>query len=91
MLGSNGYGYGLYDQAMAYHADMDWLQDIQPLYAELQDIFEILAYQDGGLCGGFDMKPEDVRRPEKMRPVCEKIRRAAELTQEVADKIACHI
>ncbi len=91
MLGSNGYGYGLYDQAMAYHADMDWLQDIQPLYAELQDIFEILAYRDGGLCGGFDMKPEDVRRPEKMRPVCEKIRRAAELTQEVADKIACHI
>ncbi len=87
MLGSNGGGFGLFDKAMAYCPEMTWLEDVKKQYDELSDIFQTLAYRDGGVCGGFDMKPEDVRNPEKMKPVCALIRRAADITETIAEMI----
>ena len=66
---------------------MTWLGEVKKLYDELSEIFHTLAYRDGGLCGGFDMAMEDARNPEKMQPVCERIRRAAEVTECIADII----
>ena len=88
MLGSNGSGFGLYDKVLQYYPEMIWLQDVRKQYDVLSDIFQTLAYKDGGVCGGFDMKPEDVQDPEKMKPVCVLIRQAAEIHREIADRIA---
>ena len=85
MLGSGGGGFGLYDKVMQYYPEMIWLQDVRKQYDVLSDIFQTLAYKDGGVCGGFDMKPEDVRDPEKMKPVCALIRQAAEVTEKIAE------
>ncbi len=90
MFGSNGRGFGIVEKARQYNPDMDWLDEVESLYDELAEIFEILAYRHGGICGGFDMKPEDVRSPEKMKPVCEKIMEAAGLTEKIADTIRKH-
>ncbi|MBQ7983077.1 MAG: hypothetical protein IJ302_05885, partial [Clostridia bacterium] len=88
MLGSNGGGFGLSDKVLQYYPEMTWLQDVKKQYDVLSDIFQTLAYKDGGVCGGFDMKPEDVQDPEKMKPVCVLIRQAAEIHREIADRIA---
>ncbi len=90
MFGSNGRGFGIFEKARQYNPDLDWLDEVEPMYNRLAEIFEILAYRDGGICGGFDMKPEDVRIPEKMKPVAEKIMEAAELTKKIAEKIKKH-
>ncbi len=90
MLGSNGRGFGILEKARQYNPDMAWLDEVEPLYEELSEIFEILAYRNGGICGGFDMKPEDVRSPEKMKPVAEKIMEAAELSKKIAETIQKH-
>ena len=66
---------------------MTWLEDVKKQYDELSDIFQTLAYKDGGVCGGFDMTPEDVRDPEKMKPVCTLIRLAAEVTEQIEEMI----
>lgn len=87
MLGSNGGGFGLYDKVLQYYPEMTWLEDVKKQYDELSDIFQTLAYKDGGVCGGFDMTPEDVRDPEKMKPVCTLIRRAAEVTEQIEEMI----
>lgn len=91
MLGSNGGGFGLFEKVMEYYPEMTWLADVVKLYDELSDIFQTLAYRDGGMCGGFDMKPEDVRDPEKMKPVCALIRRAAEVTRTIIECINDHM
>lgn len=90
MLGSNSSGFGLFDKVMEYHPEMTWLADVKKQYDELSDIFQTLAYRDGGVCGGFDMRPEDVRDPEKMRPACALIRRAAKVTRMIAECIKGH-
>ena len=87
MLGSNGSGFGLYDKVLQYYPEMTWLEDVKKQYDELSDIFQTLAYKDGGVCGGFDMKPEEVRNPEKMKPVCALIRRAVEVTEQIEEMI----
>ena len=87
MLGSNGGGYGLFDKVLEFYPEMTWLEDVKKLYDELSEIFQTLAYRDGGVCGGFDMTLEDARKPEKMQPVCALIRRAAEVTECIAEMI----
>ncbi len=87
MLGSNGSGFGLYDKVFGFYPDMTWLGEVKKHYDELSEIFHTLAYRNSGLCGGFDMTLEDARNPDKMRPVCEQIRRAAEVTGQVAEII----
>ncbi len=86
MLGSNDYGYGILDKAQEYNPDMGWLDAVKPLYAELQEIFKILACYDGGI----DMKPEDVRNLSEMEPVCKRILDAADITKQIAEMIQKH-
>lgn len=87
MLGSNGGGFGVFDKVMQSHPEMTWLEDVKKLQDELSEIFQTLAYRDGGVCGGFDMIIEDARKPEKMQPVCALIRRAVDVTERIAEMI----
>lgn len=87
MLGSNCSGFGLFDKVMQSHPEMTWLEDVKKLQDKLSEIFQTLAYRDGGVCGGFDMIIEDARKPEKMQPVCALIRRAVDVTERIAEMI----
>ncbi len=90
MLGSNGRGFGILEKARQYNPDMNWLDEVESFYEELAEIFETLAYRNGGICGGFDMKPEDVRSPAKMKSAAEKIMEAAELTKKISETVKKH-
>ena len=94
MLGTNGGGGGLFERALHDHPEMRFIEKIIPLYTELSEIFHILAYRDsrgnndyanGGMLGGFHIARASVKDPILMKPVCEKIREAARISEKIVD------
>ncbi len=83
MLGSNGGGYGLFEQVLEYFPEFSFIKRILPCYARLSEIFETLAYRDGGVCGGFDMTKADVRRPEVCAHAAALITEAAKISEDI--------
>ena len=88
MLGTNACVKELLARAKALNPGMGPLVDeLLPLYDNIHNRhFAALAYVDGGLNGGFDIRPETIKDKARMRPVSDKIMECAALCNNI---LAC--
>ncbi|WP_308637099.1 hypothetical protein [Paenibacillus silvisoli] len=83
IAGTNGCSRGFLNRALELNPDMTFINELEPLYAKQGDGFEALAYRDGGLQSGFNIKPEVIANKELMKPLSDKILESANYCDEI--------
>ena len=92
-IGTNGCADDLLWRARETNSEMaPMLDELRPLYEKWGEIFHVLAYRDadgnndyqnGGLLGGFNIKPEAIKDKAAMKTVSDKIMEAAGVCDEI--------
>ena len=94
MAGTNGCADHCLKNALQYNPDMTFIKDLLPLYEKQQLVFHDLAYRDangridyqnGGMQGGFNIKPETIKNKELMKPISNKIMESAKICDEILE------
>lgn len=76
MAGTNGCAEHFLKNALERNPEMTFIHDLLPLYEKHQTVFHDLAYRDasgkinyqnGGMQGGFNIKPETIKNRELMK------------------------
>ena len=93
MAGTNGCADDLLWRAKTWNPDMEPLiNELLPLYKKHQEVFHDLAYRtangetdyrNGGMNGGFRIKPETIKDKSAMKAVSEKIMESAKVCDEI--------
>ena len=98
MAGTNGCAEHLLKNALERNPEMTFIHDLLPLYEKHQTVFHDLAYRDasgkidyqnGGIQGGFNIKPETIKNRELMKSVSDKIMESAEICDEILAVFRC--
>lgn len=85
MMGTNGCVDSLLKHTLELNPEMTFIMDIIPLYERLQMVFHDLAYTNGGMQGGFEIKDEVIKNKELMISISEKIREAVKICDEILE------
>lgn len=92
MAGTNGCSRGFLKKTLELNPDMDFINELEPIYAKHGVVFEDLAYRDskggldyanGGMEGGFNIVPVKIKSKEIMRPISDKILESAKYCDEI--------
>lgn len=98
MAGTNGCAEHFLKNALERNPEMTFIHDLLPLYEKHQTVFHDLAYRDasgkidyqnGGMQGGFNIKPETIKNRQLMKPVSDKIMESAEICDEILAVFRC--
>ncbi len=80
MLGTNHCAGDFLKKALLLNPEMNWIEKLLPFYeAQCGRLFTELLHMEGG----FQMLPEALQDPSKMKPVCEAIRKAGGYCREI--------
>ena len=94
MAGTNGCVEKFLNQALEMNPGMGIINELLPLYKKHQVIFHDLAYRDisgnidyanGGMQGGFNIKPAVIKNKDLMKPISDKIFESANICTQILE------
>ena len=92
MAGTNGCAFNCLENALKLNPEMTFINELFPLYKKHSEVFHILAYRDannqndyqnGGIHGGFNIKPETIKSKKLMEPINRQIMKSAKICDEI--------